>query len=358
VDRLPSSGDVDAGELRARTGGNAFLVAECLAAGGTGVPDGARAAVLARAARLSGPAREALDAVAVVPGRVELWRAAALGASPEGMDEAVQRGVLVEQDGAVRLRHELARAAVEDALPPARRAALHARAVALLADPATGEVDHARVVHHAAAVGDVHAVARDAPAAAAAAEVAGARRQAVAHLEFALHAGTALQDRERQDLWARLGDQLALLGRSEQSVAAWREALALTDVDEPQRRAEMLLRSCAALVSAGRNAEVHAALDEALGLLDQDERTSVLASALVMRCSVHMLARELTAAVPWGDRPSPWPCVSATTPCERTPSSRAASRCGWPATTEGCSGCITASSWHAATAAGRWSAWA
>ena len=58
---------VDAGQLFETTGGNPFFITEALAATGVELPDTVRGAVLARAARLSPPARGLLDAAAVVP---------------------------------------------------------------------------------------------------------------------------------------------------------------------------------------------------------------------------------------------------------------------------------------------------
>jgi hypothetical protein len=56
----------------ARTAGKPFFVTETLAAGSDVVPATVRDAVLARVARLSPAARDLLDAVAVVPQRVEV----------------------------------------------------------------------------------------------------------------------------------------------------------------------------------------------------------------------------------------------------------------------------------------------
>ena len=103
--------------LHLRTGGNAFFVTECL--GGQGeVPETLRGAVLARAGRLAPSGRTALDVASVSPGSIELWLLDALGAPLEGVDECVTRGLLVSEGDSVRFRHELARQAVHDAVPP------------------------------------------------------------------------------------------------------------------------------------------------------------------------------------------------------------------------------------------------
>ena len=82
-------------ELYRRTGGNPFFVTEVLAAGGEQIPETVRDAVLARAARLSGPARRLLEAVAVVPGQVDLWLLEALaGELVDRLDECLASGML------------------------------------------------------------------------------------------------------------------------------------------------------------------------------------------------------------------------------------------------------------------------
>jgi hypothetical protein len=58
VAELAGPAGVDAGELHRRTAGNPFFVTEVLAAGTELVPHAVRDAVLARAARLGGTARD------------------------------------------------------------------------------------------------------------------------------------------------------------------------------------------------------------------------------------------------------------------------------------------------------------
>ena len=63
-----------------------------------------------------------------------------------------------------------------------RKVGLHRRALAALADPPGGAPDLARLAHHAEAAGDVEAVLRFAPAAAARAASLGAYREAAAQV--------------------------------------------------------------------------------------------------------------------------------------------------------------------------------
>jgi ATP/maltotriose-dependent transcriptional regulator MalT len=86
----------------------------------------------------------------------------------------------------VAFRHELARAAVEERLGPARRVDLHRRLLAAFADPASGLPDLARLAHHAEGARDAEAVLRFAPEAAKMAASVGAYREAAAQYARAL----------------------------------------------------------------------------------------------------------------------------------------------------------------------------
>jgi predicted ATPase len=200
VAELAGPAGVDAGELHRRTAGNPFFVTEVLAAGTGLVPRSVEDAVLARAARLGGPAREVLDAAAVVPGAAELWLLEAL-APAAALDECLGSGMVVLGGGRVAFRHEIARQVVEESLPPGRRAGLHRAALAALAGQA--DPDLARLAHHAEAAGDADAVLRFAPAAAERAAAAGARREAAGLYARALRFADALEPAGRAGLLER-----------------------------------------------------------------------------------------------------------------------------------------------------------
>src|SRR5207247_970293 len=130
VTELATPHAVDPEELYGKTAGNPFFVTEALATGMADVPPTIRDAVLARAARLGSDARGLLEAVAVVPQRVELWLLELLadGALTE-LDECLASGILRHEDQCVTFRHELARLALEESINPHRRLALHRRAL-------------------------------------------------------------------------------------------------------------------------------------------------------------------------------------------------------------------------------------
>ncbi len=303
VAALAEGHDIDTGELYRLTDGNPFFVTECLSAGLDQVPVTVRDAVLARRSRLEPGARMALDAVAVVPSRAELWLLEALGASPAGLDGCVEAGVLVPVGASVSFRHELARLAVLDVVPPARRRELHRRAMDRLMTPPTGVRDHARLAHHAAAAADARAVAIHAPLAADEALALGARREATAHLELALRHGTALPLPVRAKLWDRLGTERANLAQLSESVEAFEEAGRLfAEAGDEVARAATLVRLSGVLGTAGRQVEAVELSDTALEILEPLGRTSELADAYGQRCAHLMLARQLDDAERWGQR--------------------------------------------------------
>jgi DNA-binding CsgD family transcriptional regulator/tetratricopeptide (TPR) repeat protein len=130
-------------------------------------------------------------------------------------------------DGDVTFRHELARLAVADQVPPARRLSLHRRLLAVLRSWAAAgvEVDPARLAHHAEAAGDSDGVRAYAPEAAARAAALGAHREAVQQYRRALRHADPLPDAQRAELLRLLGYECYLTDRIEDALVAETEAL-------------------------------------------------------------------------------------------------------------------------------------
>ena len=210
VRSLADQAGVTGDDLFERTGGNPFFVTEALGAPGDDVPTSIRLAVLARAARLDTEARSVLDAVSVVPGRVEGWLVDALCEAPDAaLDTCIAAGVLTTDQRTCSFRHELARLAIEADLTGARRRDLNQRAVAALRD--RPGIDPTRVAHHAEAAGDDEALAQSAREAFLIAVAHTAHREAVRHGERALSVQRFLTTDEVADLEMKLAPSLIQL---------------------------------------------------------------------------------------------------------------------------------------------------
>ena len=294
----------DAGELYRKTSGNPFFVTEALAASDLAIPTTVRDAVLARASRLGEAARTVLDAVAVVPPRAEVWLLGVL--APEAVDrieECVSSGMLVAGPGWVAFRHELARLAVEESLPPDRRIALHRKALGALADPQAGVVDLARVAHHAEAAGDADAVLRFAPAAAARAASLGAHREAAAEYARALRFRGGLPQADSAELFEGRAHECFLTDQNPEAIDAVTAALELYQGIGDRLREGNARRSRSEILwCPGRVAECMRDAEEAVSVLEELRPGRELGLAYSNLSTMFASAEDNEQSVVWGTR--------------------------------------------------------
>ena len=292
---------IDAQELYRQTNGNPFFVTEVLAAGTGEIPPTVRDAVLARVARLSPPARRLLEAIAIATPRAEIWLLEALApAELDHLEECLASGMVSTQPDGVSFRHELARLAVEDALPPHRRVALHRGAVAALGAPAGRAADPARIAHHADVAGDAAAVLRCAPAAAARAASVGAHREAAAQYARALRFADVLPRAEQAELLERLAYERYLTGELDRAIVAQERALAhRRALGDPLAEADCL-RSLSRLYRfLGRTGDAAEAGRQAVATLEGLPPGRELALAYVNLGHLHTVAEDSQEAMAW-----------------------------------------------------------
>jgi len=290
--------------LHAATGGNPFFVTEVLAAGGSSIPETVRDAVLARAGRLSVPGRRLLEAVAVIPGRAEIWLLERLApAEMPHLDECLTSGVLRAAPGRVEFRHELARLTVEESLAPDRRIELNEAAFQAIADPPTGEPDLAALAHHADAAGDAGAVLRFAPAAAERAAQLGAHREAAAQYARALRFSDSLQFEAQAGLYEGLSYECYLTGEFADAIAASTQALErYRRLADALKEGESLRALSRLLWSIGRTPEAIDMCRQAVKLLESRPAGHELAMAYAQLASLSMSADDSKGVVVWGTR--------------------------------------------------------
>ncbi|HEY7271531.1 MAG TPA: LuxR C-terminal-related transcriptional regulator [Actinoplanes sp.] len=295
---------VDADELYRVTAGNPFFVSEVLAAPGSDIPSTVRDAVLARAFRLSGAATAVLEAVSIALPQAELWLLDAVATdSAAGLEECLSSGVLEARPAGVGFRHELARMAIEESLPPHRRIALHRRAVQALTDPAAGTVDLARLAYHAEEAGDGEAVLRFAPEAARHAASIGAHRESAAQYARALRFADALPTDARAVLLEGRSYECYLTDQSAPSIEALEHAIAHWRTSgNRMREGAALSQLSRRLWCAGRTQDAATAGHEAIRLLEGSPPGSELAEAYTGMSSLYLNNEWLDETIAWGRR--------------------------------------------------------
>lgn len=290
---------VDAVTLHTRTGGNAFFVTEALAGGGT-LPDTVRDAINGRAALLSGAARDALDAAAVLGRQVTPELLCAVGdCAVDAVDECLAAGLLVDDDGRQTFRHDLAREAVESAMTPLRRRQLHARALDALGDHG----DIVQRAHHAVGAGDAEAIPVLAAAAADRCIALGAHVQAATLYGCALDHPTSLDPSERRRLLearARTCERVELI---QDAVLAAEELRGLLgDVgDELELGATEAWMGCL-LQGAGRFDDGWSMLGSAIARLEALPPSPAFARALGGLAANHMVIGEFEESIGAAER--------------------------------------------------------
>jgi DNA-binding CsgD family transcriptional regulator len=301
VAELAGAVGVDHAELHRRTAGNPFYVTEVLAAADAEIPETVRDAVLARTARLDEQARTLLDAVAIAPMRAELWLLSALAEGElDGLDGCLASGVLRAERDAVRFRHEIARVAVEEALAPHRRVALHRKALAALAGAA--RPDPARLAHHAEAADDADAVQRYAPAAGERAAMLGSHREAAAQFARALRHGAGLPSDRRAELLERRSYECYLTHDIAGAVEARRSALEEHRATGDTRRQGDAHRWLSRLAWFEGSARAEEEARRAVELLESLAPGRELAMAYSNMSQLRMLASDQPGATAWGGR--------------------------------------------------------
>jgi DNA-binding NarL/FixJ family response regulator len=280
----------DADELYRATGGNPFYVTEVLAAGGGQLPRSVRDAVLSRMSRLSAPAREALDLVALAGPRCEVGLVEDLEPDQApALDEALAHGVVVLTGDTVMFRHELARLTVHDEVPAIRRRGVHRRVLEWLE---THSGDPARMAHHADSAGQEEATRAYSLLAAERAVSLGSHREAVEQYQRALRHSAGVPAPTLAELYASTAFELYVTGRmaeaqeaEEAALEVWRE---LGDVEQigdslrkmsrfswfqgtTARAMEYAVLACETLEGTGGTAEAMAASNRSqLGMLAYD----------------------------------------------------------------------------------------
>ncbi len=303
VHELAKNKNVDSLALHRLTNGNPFFVTEVLAVE-SGIPETVRDAVLARAARLSTPAREALEAAAVIGSRVEPWLLSQVsGLDSSSIDECISVGMLQSHDAHYSFRHELARQMILESISAQRKIELHRLTLDALRGSPESHNDFARLADYAEGANDVEAVLEYAPAAGRHASALGAHRQSYTHYQAALQYADQLSPVERAellDLYVNEGEATVQMPEAEraqlQSLHLWQE------LGQREKEGRALRRLSEIAMRQNKNTEMKHYSSEAVAVLEKLPPSKELAIAYSHRSRMHMIVYEVEETYGWGNR--------------------------------------------------------
>jgi DNA-binding CsgD family transcriptional regulator len=265
VATLAHGSGIDPAELHRLTAGNPFFVTEVLQAGRDAVPVSIRDAVLARTRTLSTPAGNALEVAALIGSRMQSRLLVSLVDDPLVVDELISHDMLIKDGDDLRFRHEIARVAIEAAVPPYRKARIHTKIMDALRS--SGSDDDARLAFHAEGSGNAELVLAHAPRAGHRAAELGARREAAAHYERALRFVPETDIRRRAELLDSLAQQLDYVDQRENLLETCSAAVKLwRELGDSERECDSLLRLSGSLWWLCRGADSKQAADAVLKL--------------------------------------------------------------------------------------------
>ena len=288
----------DGAAIHELTAGNPFFVAEALAGPPDEVPASVKDAVLARLRHVSPECRDALERLSVVPSTVPGELAEALlGDGLVTLAEAEQAALIEARPGGIGFRHELARRAIEDSLPGIRRRLLNQDVMRALR--AGGQLERARLLHHAAEAGDIATLLEEGPAAAREAARAGSHRQSLAHFEAVMAHVGRLDPRERAALLDDYGWELYNAHRFRDAVDAGRDAVRLyEELEDRIALAHCLVRLSRHLFMIGETDEAEDCAHRAVRILRSEGDAAAQAYAMLALGAILALTSQSAEATP------------------------------------------------------------
>jgi DNA-binding CsgD family transcriptional regulator len=305
VTALARSAGRDGAGLYEATGGNPFFVTEVLASLAGAVPASVRDAVLTRLSRLSVHARDVCELASVCPGSIERTLVERLVDNASALvDECIDMGMLHASGSILAFRHELAREAVEQALPAGRAAQWHRRVFRALRESASGQRDLPRIVHHAERAGLDSEVALLAPIAARAAADLSAHREAASLYALAVRSSTATHQASRAALLEAAAQELRLTGAAIPALDATREALSLRLSTGDALHAGMNYRIMAAAQwrELADRTGAKASIEEAIRTLETIKPSPELARAYAELARLRSSWSEFESSISIGER--------------------------------------------------------
>ena len=233
--------------------------------------------------------------------RIETWLLAQVTqADPEGIDECLEAGMLVKQAEELAFRHELARQALLETIPPYKQQILHRLTLAGLKDAGGARQNLARLALHAEAAGEPQSVLEYAPAAAREASAASAHREAASLYHLALKHAELLPPAEHAILLEAYAEETNAFDQRLDSIAAYQQALEIwRSLGDASRQGSLLASLTSMMTARGQDAAAESYARQAIAILEGIPPGLALADAYRKKAFIELGNRNFDQALGW-----------------------------------------------------------
>lgn len=294
-----TSGD----EVYKLTGGNAFYVNEILASYSPGIPDKIKDAVLAVFHSKEEHTQQLWELLSILPSRIEFSVAGQIeNEFPNGIDDCIRSGVIVNKKDYLSFKHELYRIAIEESLSVYRRKALHSKMLKLLLANSTTSSDSNALLHHARFADDKELIVRLAPQAAKEAAALGAHIEASSLYAIAIE-HTELTASNLAELYEYHAYECYLTNQIKAAIASQQHAVEIwKEKKNPLRIGDTLRFLSRILWFQGQCDAVDELALESVKYLENGFPTRERALSYSNLSQLNMLSDDLDKTLDWGNK--------------------------------------------------------
>jgi DNA-binding CsgD family transcriptional regulator/tetratricopeptide (TPR) repeat protein len=286
------------------TVGNPFLISELLNSKDESIPTTVKDSILTRISRLSDKARDLIELVSIIPTRAERWLLGSIKSSdPETLDECLNSGILISEEGTISFRHELSRMAAEESLTESKRYSLNESVLRALLKQEKIDNYLARIIHHATVISDKEIIIKYSPRAAKQASDLGAHLLAANHYLNALKFVDDLALENQLELYEGRAYECYLTEEIEEGIKACKSIIEIMKkYSDPLREGENYRRLSRLLWFSGQEPKSLKYLFKAVEILEGQEPSKQLAMTYSNLSQIYLCREDTELCVKWGEK--------------------------------------------------------
>jgi len=298
-----AKGYVSGDEVYSLTSGNPFYVTEILASYSPGIPERVKDSILAVFYSKEENMQALWELLSILPSRIESNLIPHIEQEfPNGIEDFIRSGVIVNRSDYLAFKHELYRIAIEESLSVYRKRSLHGKMLKLMLESPVGSGNLSQLLHHARFADDRKLIAKMAPEAAREAASLGAHLEASKLYSMAIEY-TEHHDPHKVELYERhayecyLTNQItAAIGSQQKALEIWRERKESLKIGDTLRFLSRILWF------QGLCDEVDALALESVQVLENGFPTRERALSYSNLSQLSMLSDDPDKTLFWGDK--------------------------------------------------------